>query len=229
MNIFLQRILLQKKLIIFDLDGTLIDSIHDIALCTNQVLEKLGFLPHPLDAYKNFVGDGAMTLLKNTFGADVEEQTLQKALLLFKEIYGDQIHKNTKPYDGIYEMLESISKQDFHLAVLSNKPHKFTVEFIEHFFQKIPFSEIHGQKEEVPRKPNPQGIFNIAKNLDIKLEDIIFIGDTPVDIQTAKRAGVTSVAVSWGYRGVEELKKSDPDIVVKDTEHLTQILLENNF
>ncbi|MGB3751333.1 MAG: HAD family hydrolase [Arcobacteraceae bacterium] len=220
---------MQKKLIIFDLDGTLIDSIHDIALSTNEVLERLGFKPHPLDAYKNFVGDGAMTLLKNTFGDDVEDETLEKALVLFKEIYGDKIHKNTKPYNGIYEMLESISEQDCYLAVLSNKPHEFTVEFIDHFFKKFPFVEVHGQKEEVPRKPNPQGIFNIANNLNIKLEDIIFIGDTPIDIKTAKNAGVTSVAVSWGYRGVKELKKYDPDIIAKDTVHLTKILLENNF
>lgn len=217
---------MQKKLIIFDLDGTLIDSIHDIALCTNQVLEKLGFKTHPLDAYKNFVGDGAMTLLKNTFGDDVSDEILQKALVLFKEIYGDKIHKNTKPYDGIYEMLKIISKQDCYLAVLSNKPHEFTVDFIEHFFKNFPFVEVHGQKEEVPRKPNPQGIFNIANNLDVRLEDIIFIGDTPIDIKTAKNAGVTSVAVSWGYRGVEELKKSDPDIVARDTKHLSELLLD---
>ena len=220
---------MQKTLIIFDLDGTLIDSIQDIGLSTNQVLEKLGFQPHPLDAYKNFVGDGAMTLLKNTFGNDVEEETLQQALVLFKEIYGDKIHKNTKPYDGIYEMLESISNKDCYLAVLSNKPHEFTVEFIEHFFKQFPFVEIHGQKDEVPRKPNPQGIFNIANNLNIKLQDIIFIGDTPIDIKTAKSAGVTSVAVSWGYRGIEELKKSNPDIIAKDTKHLSEILLKNIF
>jgi len=220
---------LKKRLVIFDLDGTLIDSIQDIGLATNQVLKKLGYEQHPLNAYINFVGDGAMMLLKNALPKDVSEETLQKALHLFKEIYGDKIHKYTKPYEGIYEMLDNISHKELQLAVLSNKPHTFTVEFIEHFFHKYPFVEVHGQKENVQRKPNPQGLFNIAQNLDIKIEDIVFIGDTPTDIQTAKNAGVTSIAVSWGYRGVEELQNSNPDIIVKDTKHLTKILLENNF
>ena len=220
---------MKKKLIIFDLDGTLIDSIQDIAISTNQVLEELGFETHPLDAYTNFVGDGAMILLKNALKPDVSEEILQKALKLFKKFYGDKIHKNTQPYDGIYEMLDTISNKDLQLAILSNKPHMFTVEFIEYFFKEYPFIEVHGQKEEVPKKPNPQGIFNIAQNLNIQLTDTIFVGDTPTDMKTAKNAKVTSIAVSWGYRGVEELQKSNPDFLVKDTKGLTKLLLENNF
>ena len=220
---------MQKKAVIFDLDGTLIDSIQDIALCTNQVLEKLGHKTHPLDAYQNFVGDGALMLINNALQDNVSEETIEKALELFKNIYGDKIHKNTKPYVGIYEMLDSIKHIDLHLTVLSNKPHPFTVEFINHFFQDYPFIEVHGQKEDVPKKPHPQGAFNIAKSLNLDPKDIIFIGDTPTDIKTAKSAGMYSVGVSWGYRSVEELQQAQADIIAKDPQHLAQILLSDDF
>jgi len=220
---------LQKKAVIFDLDGTLIDSIQDIALCTNQVLEKLGHKTHPLDAYQNFVGDGALMLISNALQDNVSEKTIEKALELFKNIYGDKIHKNTKPYIGIYEMLDSIKHIDLHLTILSNKPHPFTVEFINHFFKDYPFVEVHGQKEDVPKKPHPQGALNIAKSLNLDPKDIIFVGDTPTDIKTAKNAGMYSVGVSWGYRGVEELQQAQADIIAKDPQHLAQILLSDDF
>ena len=220
---------MQKKAVIFDLDGTLIDSIQDIALCTNQVLEKLGHKTHPLDAYQNFVGDGALMLISNALQDNVSEKTIEKALELFKNIYGDKIHKNTKPYIGIYEMLDSIKHIDLHLTILSNKPHPFTVEFINHFFKDYPFVEVHGQKEDVPKKPHPQGALNIAKSLNLDPKDIIFVGDTPTDIKTAKNAGMYSVGVSWGYRGVEELQQAQADIIAKDPQHLAQILLSDDF
>lgn len=220
---------MKKKAVIFDLDGTLIDSIEDIALCTNEVLEKIGHETHPLDAYQNFVGDGALMLITNALNDNVTQETIEEALVLFKEIYGDRIHKNTKPYDGIYEMLDSIKNHHLHLAVLSNKPHPFTVEFINHFFQQYPFVEIHGQKEDVPKKPDPKGALNIAEALQISPRDIIFVGDTPTDIKTAKSAGMFSIGVSWGYRSVDELKTAQADIIARDPKHLAEILLKNNF
>lgn len=220
---------MQKKAVIFDLDGTLIDSIQDIALCMNQVLEKLGHETHPLDAYQNFVGDGALMLINNALQNNVSQDTIEKALELFKNIYGDKIHENTKPYVGIYEMLDNIKHIDLHLTVLSNKPHPFTVEFINHFFKDYPFVEVHGQKEDVPKKPHPQGALNIAKSLDLDPQDIIFVGDTPTDIKTAKSAGMFSVGVSWGYRSVEELQETQADIIAKDPQHLAQILLSDDF
>ena len=220
---------MKKKAVIFDLDGTLIDSIEDIALCTNEVLEKIGHETHPLDAYQNFVGDGALMLITNALNDNVTQETIEEALVLFKEIYGDRIHKNTKPYDGIYEMLDSIKNHHLHLAVLSNKPHPFTVEFINHFFQQYPFVEIHGQKENVPKKPDPKGALNIAEALQISPRDIIFVGDTPTDIKTAKSAGMFSIGVSWGYRSVDELKTAQADLIARDPKHLAEIILKNNF
>jgi len=220
---------LKKKAVIFDLDGTLIDSIKDIALSTNQILEELGYKQHPLDAYINFVGDGALTLLKNSLPTDVDEPTLEKALVLFKKFYGDRIHANTQPYEGIIEMLDLLKETELKLCVLSNKPHTFTVEFIKYFFNKYPFLEIHGQKDDVPKKPDPKGALNIAEALGLNTNEIVFVGDTPTDINTAKNAGMISIGVSWGYRSVEELINADANMIAQTPKHLTQILLENNF
>ncbi|MGK0256375.1 MAG: phosphoglycolate phosphatase [Arcobacteraceae bacterium] len=222
-------VLLNKKVVIFDLDGTLIDSIQDIGLCTNLVLERLGQKTHPLDAYQNFVGDGALMLLQNALPLNIDKITLNKALLLFKEVYGDSIHKNTKPYDGIYEMLNILNSSDLKLAILSNKPHEFTVKFIDYFFKDISFHEVHGQKDGVPKKPNPMGIYNISNALNISTNEIIFVGDTPTDIKTAKNAKITSIGVSWGYRNIEELVLAKADFIAKSPEHLTKLILENNF
>lgn len=220
---------MKKKAVIFDLDGTLIDSIKDIAISTNLILEELGYDQHPLDDYKNFVGDGALTLLKNSLPANVNDATIEKALVLFKKFYGDRIHKNTKPYAGIYEMLDCFIDRELKLCVLSNKPHSFTVEFIEYFFYKYPFVEVHGQKDGIPKKPHPEGAFNITNALNIKANEIVFVGDTPTDIKTAKNAGMISIGVSWGYRSVEELQDADANFIAKTPEHLTKLLLENNF
>jgi len=220
---------MQQKTVIFDLDGTLIDSIEDIAIATNIVLEELGFQQHPLDAYQNFVGDGALMLLTNALPNGIDENIINNALKLFKKYYGDRIHKNTKPYEGIYDMLDLLTNQNTTLAVLSNKPHEFTVEFIEHFFSQYPFVEVHGQKDDVPKKPNAQGALNISNALNIATEKIFFVGDTATDMKTAQNAGMISVGVSWGYRNEAELISAGANYIAKNPQHLTQILLETNI
>ena len=144
-------------------------------------------------------------LVENSLPKNSSKELIKEVLQLFKKIYGDGIHQHSKPYDGIYEMLNTIGKSDLILTVLSNKPHKFTLEFIEYFFKEYPFVEVHGQKKEVPKKPDPMGAHNIAQALNLDPNEIIFVGDTPTDINTAKSAGMMSIGVSWGYRTVEEL------------------------
>lgn len=220
---------MKKKAIIFDLDGTLIDSIKDIALCANQVLEELGYKTHKLDDYRKFVGDGALMLITNSLPKNTDNETIAKALELFKKIYGDTIHENTKPYSGIYEMLKALKNSEYKLTVLSNKPHPFTIEFIDYFFGNFPFVEIHGQKENIPKKPHPKGALNIIDALKLSKEEIIFIGDTPTDIKTAQNAGVLCIGVAWGYRGAQELIDAKANFVVKTPYELTELLLKNNF
>jgi len=219
---------MNKKAVIFDLDGTLIDSIQDIAICMNLVLKKLGYEQHPEDDYQNFVGDGALTLVQNSMPIDCSKDIANEGLELFKEFYENGIHENSKVYTGIYNMLDALKDTDLKLTVLSNKPHKFTLEFIEYFFKDYPFVEVHGQKEDVPKKPHPKGAHNIAVALDLHPNEIIFVGDTPTDINTAKNASMVSIGVSWGYRSVEELKSANADYIAKDPAHLAQLLLENS-
>jgi phosphoglycolate phosphatase len=219
--------IMKKKAVIFDLDGTLVDSIQDIAIAMNQVLEKLGYKKHKEDDYQNFVGDGALMLVQNAMPLNTDENKIEEALELFKKIYGDGIHLHSKPYEGIKKMLDTLSKTELILTVLSNKPHKFTLEFIEYFFKDYPFIEVHGQKKEVPKKPHPMGAINIAIALNLEANEIIFVGDTPTDINTAKSAGMCSIGVSWGYRSVDELILAKADYIANDPEHLTQLLLAN--
>jgi len=220
---------MKKKAIIFDLDGTLVDSIKDIAICMNKVLEKLELELHPENDYQDFVGDGALMLVQNAMPKNSSQASIDEGLELFKKFYENGVHENSKVYNGIYKMLDTIKEKDLKLAVLSNKPHEFTLEFIEYFFKDYPFVEVHGQKKEVPKKPNPMGAINISKALNIEPDEIIFVGDTPTDINTAKNAGIDSIGVSWGYRTVKELENSNADFIAKDTEHLTQILLDNSI
>lgn len=220
---------MKKKAVIFDLDGTLVDSIQDIAICMNQVLQQLGYDEHPENNYQDFVGDGALMLVQNALPNNSSQEMTNKALKLFIEFYETGVHKNSKVYTGIYNMLDSIKNTDLKLTVLSNKPHKFTLEFIKYFFKDYPFIEVHGQKKDVPKKPHPMGAHNIAEALNLHPHEIIFVGDTPTDINTAKGASMMSIGVSWGYRSVEELVLANADYIAKDPKHLAEILLENSI
>ncbi len=205
---------MKEKAFIFDLDGTLIDSLTDIALCANKVLEEFKLPTHSIEDYKTFVGGGAEVLIENCTPKNSSEELIQKVLEQFKIVYDQNLQGNTQPYDGVYELLERLKNQNCKLGVLSNKPHKFTLKYVEQFFSSYNISEAHGQKENVPKKPNPIGAINIAKAFDIAYEDIYFIGDSDVDMKTAKNAGMIAVGVRWGFRGVEELIENGADFIV---------------
>lgn len=215
---------MNKKAIIFDLDGTLIDSLTDIAICANKVLEEFNYPTHEIEDYKKFVGGGALFLMKNCSPEDSSEEVINELFERFKVVYDQKFQANTKPYDGIYELLESLRKTDVKIGVLSNKPHKFTLKYVEEFFSEYTFEEVHGQKEEIPKKPDPVGAINIAKALDIPCEEIFFIGDSDVDMQTAKNAKMKAVGVSWGFRGVEELLENGADYIVKKPIDIAKLL-----
>ncbi len=206
---------MKEKAIIFDLDGTLIDSLTDIALCANEVLKEFGFPTHKVEDYKKFVGGGALFLMKNCSPENCSEKEVHKLFERFKEIYDTTIYSNTKPYNGVYELLDELTKQNYKIGILSNKPHEFTIKYVERFFNKYPIKEIHGQKEDIPKKPDPIGAINIAKAFKLPCEKTLFIGDSDVDMQTAKNANMIAVGVEWGFRTVEELKEHGADYIVK--------------
>lgn len=217
---------MKTKLIIFDLDGTLLDSLEDIAISANTMLEELGYKPYKIEEYKQFVGDGARELVKSALPKNLDEETVDEALKIFKSYYSNKIHGNTKPYDGIYEMLTSlVGTCDF--ALLSNKPHKFTLEYMELFFKEFDFKQIHGQKDEVPRKPDPAGAFNILKDIGQSYEKVFYVGDTATDMKTAVGAKLIPIGVLWGYQEETSLKDNGAKYIASDPQNLSEIILKN--
>ena len=211
-----------KKTVIFDLDGTLLDSIYDIALCMNEVLTSLKLDTYKIDEYKYFVGSGMDVLIDNALKNSIELK--DEATKRFKELYEFNLHKNTKPYDGIYELLDELVKLDCNLTVLSNKPDLMTKEYVKTVFKDYPFLEVHGQKEHLAKKPDPIQALNIASKLKINPSEIFFVGDTKVDMQTAKSANMKAIGVLWGFRDEKELKEYGADFIVKEPLEIINII-----
>ena len=211
-----------KKTVIFDLDGTLLDSIYDIALCMNEVLTSLKLDTYKIDEYKYFVGSGMDVLIDNALKNSIELK--DEATRRFKELYEFNLHKNTKPYDGIYELLDELVKLDCNLAVLSNKPDLMTKEYVKTVFKDYSFLEVHGQKEQQAKKPDPIQALNIASKLKINPSEIFFVGDTKVDMQTAKSANMKAIGVLWGFRDEKELKEHGADFIVKEPLEIINII-----
>ena len=212
-----------KKTVIFDLDGTLLDSIEDIASSMNKVLESLQLPTHKIEDYKHFVGGGVDILVENALNNQSKE-IKDEVIKRFKIEYDGKLHSKTLPYDGIYELLDELKKLDINLAVLSNKPHEFTVSYVNHFFKNYNFKEIHGQKKDVPKKPDPKAALDIVKCLDSSCENTYFIGDTKIDMQTAKSANMTAIGVLWGFRDEKELRYFGADFIVSNPLEILKII-----
>lgn len=212
-----------KKTVIFDLDGTLLDSIEDIASSMNKVLESLQLPTHKIEDYKHFVGGGVDILVENAL-SNQSKEIKDEVIKRFKIEYDGKLHSKTLPYNGIYELLDELKKLDINLAVLSNKPHEFTVSYVNHFFKNYNFKEIHGQKKDVPKKPDPKAALDIVKCLDSSCENTYFIGDTKIDMQTAKSANMTAIGVLWGFRDEKELRDFGADFIVSNPLEILKIL-----
>lgn len=212
--------------VIFDLDGTLLDTLEDIAVSANLVLRRLGEPERPIESYNTLVGDGVAMLFQRALPASCNDPSLlQRATAAFHEIYADQWHKRSKPYNGIEDLLSRLSSQRLPLAILSNKPDRFTQLCVSHFLSCFHFASIHGQKAGIPRKPDPAGVFNIARELDVRTESIAYVGDTNTDMETAVSAGCCAIGVSWGFRAVEELRRCGAQEIAHTPGELGDILL----
>lgn len=216
-----------KKTIIFDLDGTLIDSLEDIAVCMNQVLKELDLPTHEMNDYKYFVGGGISILVDNALNAlnkEISDELKEKVTQRFKEIYDQKLHAKTKPYEGIYELLDELVKLDYNIGILSNKPHEFTLAYAQSLFSKYNIPQIHGQKSDVPKKPDPSAAITIANSFNSTCEETYFVGDTMVDMQTAVNAKMIGIGVLWGFRDEEELMENGATFVVKHPLDILEIV-----
>ena len=216
-----------KKLIIFDLDGTLLNTITDLGKACNFALEKMGFATHPIQAYAYMVGNGVRNLMKKA-QQDADDETLDKLLEYFKEYYNEHCLDTTKPYPGILELLEKLKQKGVEIAVASNKYQLATEKIIKGCFPNLNFVAIEGHKEGRHRKPDPSIIFSVLEQCPTPKKDVIYVGDSGIDIECAKRACVESIGVSWGFRSAAELRRANADVIVS---HPAEILdhLEDEF
>lgn len=213
------------KAVLFDLDGTLLDTLEDIADSANRVLAEMGLPEHPLDSYRYFVGNGLMTLMERVVPADKRDQrTIASVAEAFRKDYGGNWHMKSRPYAGVHRMLQGLLEHDLELAVLSNKPQVFTVLCVERLLVGIPFHPVFGQREGVPRKPDPAGALEVARELGVDPEQFLYIGDTSTDMQTAKNAGMVAVGALWGFRTEEELRTNGADHLIATPVDLLELL-----
>jgi phosphoglycolate phosphatase len=206
---------MNNKAIIFDLDGTLIDSLEDIAVCMNQVLDELNLPTHKIDDYKYFVGGGISILVDNALDKNTSDETKKLVSEKFKIVYDQKLHAKTLPYEGIYDLLDELKRLDFKIGILSNKPHEFTIAYAKNLFSKYEMKEVHGQKSHIAKKPDPIAAIKIAQSFDVPCEEVYFVGDTMVDMQTAVNAKMIGIGVLWGFRDEEELMSNGATFVVK--------------
>ena len=214
-----------KKLIIFDLDGTLLNTIADLAHSTNHALQVLGYPTHEVASYNFMVGNGINKLFERALpeGEKTEENVLRvrKEFLLH---YDRHNADESRAYPGIPELLEALQNKGHKLAVASNKYQAATEKLIAHYFPGIRFVAVFGQREGVKVKPDPTVVYDILQIADVPKEEVLYIGDSGVDMQTAINSGVTSCGVTWGFRPRTELESFCPDFIVDKAEAVLSIV-----
>ena len=205
------------KAIIFDLDGTLLDTLKDLALSVNAVLERKGYPGHPVDAYRYFVGDGIDLLIERTFPAAAwSGNNLNLLVNEVKEEYSRRWNDHTVPFPGVPEMLDSLEQKVVPKAIFSNKPHEFALLTVEKLLKDWYFFDVIGIGPEMPRKPDPTGALQIAAKMKLNPAEIVYVGDTDTDMKTALAGGFYPAAVLWGFRPEEELKASGARFLAAD-------------
>lgn len=207
---------------LFDLDGTLTDTLTDIADAMNRALTQFGLPTWQVEEYKYLVGNGAKVLSQRAVRdrSELAEEVRQ----VYQAWYETHNQITTRPYPGIVEMLEALQRRGIALAVFSNKPHADTVNVVKHYFPEVPFCCIRGQQEGTPVKPDPAGALAIAEAMGIAPESFVYLGDTSVDMTCARRAGMHPVGVLWGFRQEEELRESGAEAVIRHPKELMALL-----
>lgn len=206
----------QKKAVIFDLDGTLSDSIASIKYCADRAVAPFGYGPFDVEQYYYFVGDGAANLIRRCLiaGGDTGLLHFEEAYALYRKLFQDDCMYQVKPYEGIPQLLKDLKERGLKIAVLSNKPHAETIRVIETLFGKDCFDVIQGQEPDIAIKPSPEGGFRILEKLRIRPEEALYLGDTATDMKTGKALGAFTVGALWGFRDREELESGHADAVI---------------
>ncbi|MBW3540190.1 MAG: HAD family hydrolase [Planctomycetes bacterium] len=211
--------------VIFDLDGTLLDTLADIAAAANRVLEREGFPTHSQEAYRRLVGRGVTVLFRRALPESRrDDETVARCVAGFHEIYDLTWNVQTRPYDGIPELLDELTARGLPLAVLSNKPHDFTVRCIAEYLGRWKFAAVVGAREGVPHKPDPTSALKVARQLGTEPSRCVYLGDSDVDMETARRAGMRPIGAAWGFRTTEELRSAAALAVIAQPQDLLRCL-----
>lgn len=213
-----------SRCLIFDLDGTLVDSLPGISTSLNRALTLQGLPNHPEERVRRFVGDGLEMLIRRACPPDPDEHRVRDLIQTFKEAYQTDWQAGTIPYPGIQKLLESLQADGFMLAVLSNKTHPFTVAMVQMLFPSIHFSAVLGQRDQIPHKPAPDGALEIARSVGLPPAACTIIGDSSIDLATASNARMASIAVSWGYHDLARLIASGANRIAHSPAELLDLL-----
>ncbi len=214
------------RAVIFDLDGTLLDTIEDLTDSMNAALVGMGFEPKTVEECKNLVGDGLTTFVERALppSAAGDPESARTLRRLMREEYRRRDAWKTKPYPGIPELLAALGGKKIPLAILSNKPHDSTQEVVGKFFPAVEFAAVFGARDDVPVKPDPAGALEIASLLHLPPREILYVGDTNTDMRTAEAAGMYAVGVLWGFRTPEELRENGARILISHPSELLDLL-----
>lgn len=216
-----------KKLAIFDLDGTLLNTIHDLGQAANHTLSLHGFPTHHISSYPHFVGNGISKLIERVLPAENrDEETISTLRRDFVEYYNEHLTDHTAPYPGIEQLLVDLHQSGIELAVASNKYQQAAETLIRHFFPQVPWVAICGHTEGMPTKPDPSVIFSILLSHPTAKSSTVMIGDSGVDVETARRAAIESVAVTWGFAREDEILSHFPDHIANTPGQVRQLILE---
>lgn len=210
---------------IFDLDGTLTDTLESLVYSVNETMKAVGMPQITEEQCRQFVGNGAKVLIEKALlaGGDEDLSRFEEAFAAYGRIFDENCTYRVKPYPGIVRMLEELKHRGIRLGVLSNKPDRQAVHVVREIFGEGLFDEVQGQREGVPRKPDPAALFSMAETFGADRKDVLYIGDSEVDAATGKAAGMNTILVSWGFRTREELEAAQPDRIVDSAEEILAI------
>ncbi|KNY28766.1 HAD family hydrolase [Pseudobacteroides cellulosolvens] len=212
------------KAVLFDLDGTLLDTIKDISQSMNYAMQKNGLPVYAIEEYKYLVGEGVYNLAKKALPEHLQnEETINCIVAQMKEHYEKHWADNTVLYEGIPELLNYLTSKGYKLSILSNKPHSFTQKIADKLLDKWQFDVIFGERKPIPIKPDPASALEIASIMGVNPQDFLYLGDTSVDMYTANNAGMYAVGVTWGFRKKDELLKSGAKLIINHPMKLSQI------
>jgi phosphoglycolate phosphatase len=213
------------KAVLFDLDGTLVDTLRDLADSTNYVLAKSGFPQHEIEAYRYFVGGGRRVLASRALPEDRrDEETVDKIASEIEQVYSRRWMEHTRPYPGIPELLDALTDRGIRMAILSNKPQGPAEVMVSRLLPRWHFDAVEGERPGVPLKPDPSGALQIARRMKLKPVEFVYLGDSATDMRTAVAANMYPVGALWGFRTAEELLEGGAKALVEAPVELLELL-----